>query len=107
MDLSFCTKLTFGGLNKLLMGCRSLSELRLYSCTQLNVEGGPMTDVGGRQLLQAIRQSSIAFLDLRRCQQYQSFSRDLQFLNAMKDLGYNEAMAYLFVKKSDPAVVVN
>ncbi|KAL7435123.1 hypothetical protein ACHAXM_004457 [Skeletonema potamos] len=107
LDLSFCTKLTFGGLNKLLMGCRSLSELRLYSCTQLNVEGGPMTDVGGRQLLQAIRQSSIAFLDLRRCQQYQSFSRDLQFLNAMKDLGYNEAMAYLFVKKSDPAVVVN
>lgn len=114
LDLSFCTKLTVGGLNQLLLGCRSLSELRLYSCTQLNVEGGPVTDGvgnssigGGRQLLQAIRHSSLVFLDLRRCQQHQPFSRDLQFLNAMKDLGYNEAMTCLFIKKTDPAVLVN
>mmetsp|Transcript_5555 Transcript_5555/g.8540 ORF Transcript_5555/g.8540 Transcript_5555/m.8540 type:complete len:295 (+) Transcript_5555:3-887(+) len=109
LDVSFCTKLTVVGLNELLMGCRTLSELRLYSCTQLNVEGGQVTDGGGnstrtgggRQLVQALRHSSLAFLDLRRCQQHQPFSRDEQFLNTMKDLGYNEAMAYLFIKKTE------
>ena len=113
LDVSFCTKLTVVGLNELLMGCRSLSELRLYSCTQLNVEGGQVTDgggnsraVGGRQLVQALRHSPLAFLDLRRCQQHQPFSRDEQFLNTMKELGYNEAMAYLFIKKTDPALLV-
>lgn len=113
LDVSFCTKLSIGGLSKLLLNCRSLSELRLYSCTQLNV-GGQVTNGernnrngGGRQLVQALRHSALAFLDLRRCQKHQPLSRDMHFLNAMNDLGYNEVMAYLFTKKTDPAVAVN
>lgn len=113
LDLSFCTKLSIGGLSKLLLDCRSLSELRLYSCTQLNVEGqvtngdGNNRIGGGRQLVQALRHSTLAFLDLRRCQKHEPSSRDTHFLNAMKDLGYNEVMAYLFIKMTDPAVAVN
>ncbi len=109
LDLSFCTKLSVVGLNELLLGCRSLSELRLYSCTQLNVEGA--ADVGnsiggGRQLVQAVRQSALAFLDLRKCQQHPPFSKDVQFLNTMKELGYKEVIEYLFIKTTDSAVPV-
>ena len=110
LDLSFCTKLSVGGLSELLLGCRSLSELRLYSCAQLNVEGatdgGNNNIGGGRQLAQAVRHSALVFLDLRRCQQHPPFSKDVHFLNTMKELGYNEEIEYLFIKKTDPAVQI-
>ena len=83
LDVSFCTQLTIEGVSQLLIErCNSLSELRLYSCRNLNIEatndgrdagGAPRIVSGGRQLaraLQTVRGASIlSFLDLRECQQ--------------------------------------
>eukprot|EP01082_Thalassiosira_pseudonana_P008705 g7913.t1 g7913 contig26:552629-555163(+) len=112
LDVSFCTKLTVGGLTRLVTNrCASLSELRLYSCRQLNVDGGPIATGGvnrvggGRPLAQAIRSVSddsiLSFLDLRECNVSESFSRDETFLREMADLGFQESLRGLFVR---PAV---
>ncbi|KAL7530517.1 hypothetical protein ACHAXR_007401 [Thalassiosira sp. AJA248-18] len=112
LDLSFCTKLTVGGLAQLLTSL-SLSELRLYSCRQLDMEGGSLMNGGrngrnglgvggGRQLVQALRSvrevSILSFLDLRECHQHEPFVRDDLFLNGMLALGFDEALNGLFVR---------
>jgi len=115
LDVSFCTKLTIGGLAQLVRErCTSLSELRLYSCRQLDVEGGSVMDGGrnnggngrgvggGCRLVQALRSlrevSILSFLDLRECQQQDPFVRDDLFLNGMAELGFDEALRGLFVR---------
>ena len=114
LDVSFCTKLTIAGLAELLIErCTSLSELRLYSCRQLDVEGGSLMNgarhggngrgvAGGRSLVQALRsvseQSTLSFLDLRECQQHEPFARDGIYLNGMAELGFDEVLRGLFVK---------
>lgn len=112
LDVSFCTKLTVGGLVQLLTErCTSLSELRLYACRQLNVEGGPDGGRnvdngrgvgGGRQLIQALRSirevSTLSFLDLRECQHHEPFARDDLYLKGMAELGFHESLHGLFVK---------
>ena len=116
LDVSFCSKLTVKGLAHLLRDrCNSLMELRVYSCRQLNLEGGgsAMNDgnnnrrsgvVGGRQLVQALRavqpDSTLSFLDLRNCQtRHEPFARDDVFLNGMIDLGFHEALHGLFIRR--------
>ena len=107
LDVSFCTKLTFVGLNKLLAGCRSLSELRLYSCSQLSEEGGQIMSGHQHQFVQSLRHSNIAFLDLRKCQQDQPFSRNnIDFLDKIKDVGFDDSVKHLFVKKSGSTVLI-
>ncbi|KAL7443793.1 hypothetical protein ACHAXH_007366 [Discostella pseudostelligera] len=112
LDVSFCTQLTIEGVSQLLIErCNSLSELRLYSCRNLNIEatndgrdagGAPRIVSGGRQLaraLQTVRGASIlSFLDLRECQQHESFSRDASWLEYMVELGFNESLHGLFIR---------
>ena len=124
LDVSFCTKLSVGGVVRLLTESKSLAELRLYSCRQLDVEGGGglpmMNGVGGnhgrngagagnngRRFVRALKSAdmqrelkagTISFLDLRGCQQHEPFIRDELFLNGMAALGFAEAMRSLFVR---------
>ncbi|KAL9182625.1 hypothetical protein ACHAXT_013277 [Thalassiosira profunda] len=83
--------------------CTSLAELRLYSCRQLNVEGGNSSGVvGGRQFVQALRNvrevGNLSFLDLRECQIHEPFVRDDVFLAGMAELGFDETLRGLFVR---------
>ena len=113
LDLSFCTRLTMQGICQFLTErCTSLSELRLYSCKQLNVEGGPLLmngnnnvgGNGGRQLVQALKsicddESTLSFLDVRECQQIEPFARDHVYVGGMQELGFDEIMLHgLFVR---------
>jgi len=125
LDVSFCTKLTVGGLARLLTEkCSSLSELRLYSCRQLDVEGGSLMMMnnggggggrnnnggnnghggvgGGRRFVQALRslrgRSILSLLDLRECQHHEPFARDDVFLDGMAGLGFDETLHGLFVR---------
>ncbi len=112
LDVSFCTKLTIEGLSQLLIERCSLSELRLYSCRNLNIEainsgreaGGVPVVSGGFQLvraLQSVRNASVlSFLDLRECQQHDSFSRDATWFKAMVELGFSETLHGLFIKQA-------
>ncbi|KAL3785885.1 hypothetical protein HJC23_008773 [Cyclotella cryptica] len=110
LDVSFCTKLTVGGLTKLLCErCDSLSELRIFSCRQLNLEGGSITSNGGsarigigggRRLARAlasVRQNGIlSVLDARACDDQASMARDETFLQVMSDLGFEEELRGFF-----------
>mmetsp|Transcript_29095 Transcript_29095/g.55156 ORF Transcript_29095/g.55156 Transcript_29095/m.55156 type:complete len:577 (+) Transcript_29095:1589-3319(+) len=129
LDVSFCTKLTVVGLTRLLTEkCTSLSELRLYSCRQLDVEGGSLMMMmnnggggggggrnnnnggnnghggvgGGRRFVKALRslrgRSILSLLDLRECQHHEPFARDDVFLDGMAGLGFDETLHGLFVR---------
>jgi len=113
LDVSFCTKLTINALVQLLRSrSESLAELRLYSCRQLDLEGsnggmganGRRVVGGGQRLVQALkterRRSILSFLDLRKCYQHEPFSRDEVFLNGMSELGFDEPMSGLFVRRA-------
>lgn len=109
LDLSFCTKLTVGGLTQLLC-LRTLAELRLYSCRQLEVEGGAARGddsvnarrnvSNGCRLAKSIENngSNISFLDLRECQQHELYRRDDVFLRLMAKLGFSEILQGLFIR---------
>jgi hypothetical protein len=113
LDVSFCTKLTLEGLSQLLIErCNSLSELRLYSCRNLNIEATnngreagivPVVS-GGLQLVRALQSvrnvSVLSFLDLRECQQHDSFSRDATMFKAIVELGFRETLHGLFIKQA-------
>jgi hypothetical protein len=110
LDVSFCTKLTIEGVSQLLIErCNSLSELRLYSCRSLNIEsmdnvgtGGASAVSGGHQLARALQtvrgRSTLSFLDLRECQQYETYARDAIWIRSMVGLGFNESLRGLFIR---------
>jgi hypothetical protein len=116
LDVSFCTKLTAGGLTKLLRErSDSLSELRIFSCRQLNLEGASITANagnvrlsigGGRRLAQALafvgQTSILSVLDARACDDQASMARDETFLRNMSDLGFVEELRGFFRR---PAVL--
>ena len=115
LDVSFCNKLTLGGLSKLLKErCDTLSELRLFSCKQLNLDGGSLTSNerneaggigGGRrlsQVLKSVQHSSIlSILDVRGCSDSETLVRDELFLQEMSNLHFEEELRGFFRK---PAV---
>lgn len=103
LDVSFCTKLSINAIAKLLQErSDSLAELRLYSCRQLNLEGGNTGAVmpNGRRLTQAlgsVRESSIlSILDLRKCDEESSLVRDGAFLRDMSNLCFFEELQGFF-----------
>ncbi|KAL3781844.1 hypothetical protein ACHAWO_009210 [Cyclotella atomus] len=103
IDVSFCTKLTMGGITKLLRErSDSLAELRLFSCRQLNPEGGSIGAgmSSGRTLtraLSSVKESSIlSLLDLRKCHEHESMIRDATFIQDMADLGFVEELHCFF-----------
>ena len=59
---------------------------------------------GGRQLVQALRSvheiSTLSFLDLRKCHDHEPFARDDQFLNGMRELGFDETLRGLFIRSA-------
>ena len=109
LDVSFCTKLTVGAIAKLLQDrSKSLAELRLFSCRQLNLEGRSVANArgirggmsNGRRLAQALLSSRqnciISILDLRKCEDETSMVQDEAFLRDMADLGFTEELRGFF-----------
>lgn len=114
IDLSFCTKVTPSALANLLQRHVVLSELRLYSCYQLDVTISRghgernLVDGGvGRILLGAVRSnddSCLHVLDLRGCvgrhRAGQERDDDELFLRGMASLGFGQKVPHFFARKA-------
>mmetsp|Transcript_44975 Transcript_44975/g.137367 ORF Transcript_44975/g.137367 Transcript_44975/m.137367 type:complete len:555 (+) Transcript_44975:482-2146(+) len=114
LDVSFCTKLTAPSLGTLLQRHKVLSELRLYSCYQLDVtiprghgERDQVDGGAGRALFEAVMandESCLNVLDLRGCtgryRTGQERDDDETFRRGMASLGFEQKIAFFFVRRA-------
>jgi hypothetical protein len=111
LDLSLCTNVSIDALVYLLeKSCKSLCELRLYNCCQIDLtlpaakDRGPDMSPAGRRILDAIHLhgtcGALCLLDVRGCvgthPREKMRTLDDSFVQGMKTMGFKQSLPNFF-----------